>query len=60
MKKHGWRITEPEPGPEPVLTVGKGPRGKFYVKRGNEIASPAFETEAEADAKMAEMAAESQ
>jgi len=30
------------------LTVGKGPRGKFYVKRGKEIVSGPFESEAAA------------
>jgi hypothetical protein len=36
--------TEPE-----CFTVGKGPRGKFYVKRGKEIITGPFETEAEAN-----------
>lgn len=33
------------------LTVGRGPRGKFYVKRGKEIMSGPYETEDEAKAK---------
>jgi hypothetical protein len=33
------------------LRVGKGPRGKFYVKRGKEILSGPFETEEEAKAR---------
>lgn len=34
------------------LTVGKGPRGKFYVKRGKEIVSGPYETEDEAKARV--------
>lgn len=33
------------------LTVGKGPRGKFYVRRGKEIVSGPYETEDEAKAR---------
>lgn len=33
------------------LTVGKGPRGKFYVKRGKEIVSGPYETEEDAKAR---------
>lgn len=33
------------------LAVGKGPRGKFYVKRGKEIVSGPYETEGEAKAR---------
>lgn len=33
------------------LTVGKGPRGKFYVKRGKDIVSGPYETEDEAKAR---------
>lgn len=33
------------------LTIGKGPRGKFYVKRGKEIVSGPYETEDEAKAR---------
>lgn len=33
--------------------VRKGPRGKWYVKRGKEIMEGPFETEAEAKAAMA-------
>ncbi len=35
------------------LTVGKGPRGKFYVKRGKEIVSGPYETEEDAKARAA-------
>jgi len=38
------------------LQVGKGPRGLWYVKRGDEIASHGFKTEVEADAVRAELA----
>jgi hypothetical protein len=34
--------------------VGKGPRGKWYVKRGKEIMEGPFETEAKAKAAMAD------
>ena len=37
----------------PGLVVGKGPRGKWYVKRGKEIMEGPFETEAMAKAAMA-------
>lgn len=30
------------------LTIGKGPRGKWYVKRSKEIVSGPYETESEA------------
>jgi hypothetical protein len=33
------------------LTVGKGPRGKFYVKRGKEIVSGPYDTEDDAKAR---------
>ncbi|MGB3389550.1 MAG: hypothetical protein WBA88_16380 [Pseudaminobacter sp.] len=33
------------------LAVGKGPRGKFYVKRGKEIVSGPYETEEDAKAR---------
>lgn len=33
------------------MTVGKGPRGKWYVKRGKEIVSGPYETEDEAKAR---------
>jgi hypothetical protein len=33
------------------LTVGKGPRGKWYVKRSKEILSGPYETEDEAKAR---------
>ena len=33
------------------LTVGKGPRGKFYVKRGKDIVSGPYDTEDEAKAR---------
>lgn len=32
-------------------TIGKGPRGKWYVKRGKEIVSGPYETEDEAKAR---------
>ncbi len=35
-----------------VFTVARGPRGLWYVKRGDEIASHGFKTEAEAEASM--------
>lgn len=41
-----WR--EPEAMPMAVdvpLTVGKGPRGAFYVKRGREIVAGPFDSE---------------
>lgn len=34
------------------LTIGKGPRGKWYVKRGKEIVSGPYETEGEAKARV--------
>jgi len=34
------------------LTVGKGPRGKFYTKRGKELVDGPFETEDEAKAAL--------
>lgn len=34
------------------LTIGKGPRGKWYVKRGKEIVSGPYETEDEAKARV--------
>lgn len=37
------------------LTVGKGPRGKWYVRRGKEIVSGPYETEAEAKARAGEV-----
>jgi len=36
------------------LTVGKGPRGKFYTKRGKELVDGPFETEDEAKAALPE------
>jgi len=49
--------------PEPVaevkaseveaLTVGKGPRGKWYVRRGKEIVSGPYDSEDEATARAA-------
>lgn len=35
-----------------VPTVGKGPRGKFYVKNGKELVDGPFETEDEANAAL--------
>lgn len=35
-----------------ALFVGKGPRGKFYVKSGKELIAGPFETEADAHAEM--------
>ncbi|MGB6080227.1 MAG: hypothetical protein WBF99_12285 [Xanthobacteraceae bacterium] len=43
-------VEETEPAAS-GLTVGKGPRGKFYVKRGKEIVSGPYETEDEAKAR---------
>lgn len=42
---------------EAPLKVGKGPQGKFFVKRGKDMVSAGFDTEAEAEAEMANMAA---
>jgi hypothetical protein len=36
----------------PGLVVGKGPRGKWYVKNGKEIIEGPFETEVEAKARI--------
>lgn len=41
-----------------VLSVGKGPGGKFYVKRGKERVSEGFETEADAGAEKERLEAE--
>lgn len=57
--RHYERVAAGEASPvveeaEPTasgLTVGKGPRGKFYVKRGREIVSGPYETEDEAKAR---------
>jgi hypothetical protein len=38
-----------EEAPAPSLTVGKGPRGKFYVKRGTERIAGPFESQADAE-----------
>lgn len=40
------------PVDEVVFTVARGPRGLWYVKRRDEIASHGFKTEAEAEASM--------
>jgi hypothetical protein len=41
----------------PSLTVGKGPKGLWFVKAGGVIASPGFPTEEAANAALAEIAA---
>lgn len=41
----------PEADAPDGLHVGKGPRGKFYVKRGKEIVSGPYETEDAAKAR---------
>ena len=44
---------EPVPVVASELIVGKGPRGKFYVKRGKEIITGPFDTEDDAIAAKA-------
>lgn len=45
----GWTLApEASEPPAPDTTVGKGPRGRWYVKRGKEIVAGPFATEAEA------------
>lgn len=41
-----------------ALQVGKGPGGKFYVKKGREPIAGPFDTQDEAKAKQAELEAE--
>lgn len=48
------RLLEPalppdEPADDQPLTTGKGPGGRWYVKRGKEIVAGPFKTEAEAE-----------
>jgi hypothetical protein len=38
---------------EVIRSIGKGPRGKFYVKQGDERIAGPFDTEAEAQAALA-------
>ena len=40
----------PQADPSAPLTTGKGPGGRWYVKRGREIVTGPFKTEAEAEA----------
>lgn len=57
----GYRIVDAvyaPTGAQPVksvaeLSVGKGPRGRWYVKRGKEIITGPFDTEAGAEAAKA-------
>ena len=56
--KHEEFDAAPTPASEePALSVGKGPRGKWYVKQGKERISEAFESEAEALAAKAALEA---
>lgn len=46
----GWAPQNaPSPATDDALTVGRGPRGRWYVKRGREIVTGPFETEVEAE-----------
>lgn len=49
---------EPNAGKPVGLAVGKGPGGRFYVKRGKEIVTGPYATADEAEAALAKEAAE--
>ncbi|MCC0013676.1 MAG: hypothetical protein H6877_10200 [Rhodobiaceae bacterium] len=44
-KGEAIQIAAGEPPADPVLTAGKGPGGRWYVKRGKEIVTGPFETQ---------------
>lgn len=56
MRRVGWRLTGGERPAIPVpsgLTVGKGPRGKIYIRDGKKIHSGPFDTVEDAEAALA-------
>lgn len=52
-KGEAIQIAAGEPPADPVLTAGKGPGGRWYVKRGKEIVTGPFETQEAAEAAIA-------